>query len=682
MVASGDKISDKMRLILLSSICVPLIGQQVAFVDKLPGGENRFYQGNRAPLAPSPLAKLPIGAVQPQGWLRKQLVFEADGFSGRLTELSKFCKFQGNAWTSPTGQGEFGWEEVPYWLKGFTDLGYILNDKWIIAEANRWLDAVLKTQRENGYFGHAKNLDVERGEQPEMNTDKPDRIIDLWPNMIMMYPLRTLYEATGDPRVVPFLTKYFRWQTTIPAAQFLPGSWQKYRGGDNLDSIFWLYNRTGSEFLLELARFNHERTANWFANIPTWHGVNISQGFREPAEFFQVAKDPRFLEATERDYRIVMDEYGQMPGGMFGADENARPGYTGPRQGAETCSMAEFLLSDEMLLKISGDPVWADRAEEVAFNSLPASMTPDLKGLHYLTAPNQVQLDRKNKAPMIENEGDMFSYNPYQYRCCQHNVAHAWPYLAEHLWMAIPDGGLALAIYAPSKVRAKVGGSSEIEVAEDTQYPFDGRILLSLTAKAPIRFPLALRIPGWTTDPTVKLNGRTLHLPETKRGWLVLDNTWRNGDRLELQLPMKVEVRRWAKNRNSASIYRGPLAYSLRIGERWERYNPEEKWAAYEVFPTTAWNYALVLEPDGPTSSIKILPKKYDVGNDQPFTPNAAPVSLSVKARKVNSWTKEPNGMVQKVPESPVLSEANVDTITLIPMGCARLRISAFPVSR
>src|SRR5205085_10483351 len=83
-----------------------------------------------------------------------------------------------------------------------------------------------------------------------------------------------------------------------------------------------------------------------------------------------------------------------------------------------------------VLTRISGNPIWADRAEDVAFNSLPASMTVDLKALHYLTAPNMIQLDRTNKAPMIENDGDMLSYNPYQYRCCQHNVAFAWPYFA------------------------------------------------------------------------------------------------------------------------------------------------------------------------------------------------------------------------------------------------------------
>ena len=70
-----------------------------------------------------------------------------------------------------------------------------------------------------------------------------------------------------------------------------------------------------------------------------------------------------------------MDEYGQVPGGMFAADENARAGHTGPRQAAETCSMAEYMLSHEMLIGITGDAKWADRAEDVAFNSLPAAMT-------------------------------------------------------------------------------------------------------------------------------------------------------------------------------------------------------------------------------------------------------------------------------------------------------------------
>jgi DUF1680 family protein len=668
--------------ILACAVIGPVMfaADNVRFVDRLPGGNNSHYTGNRAPLAPSPLIKLPVGAVRPEGWLRHQLELMAAGFTGHLEEISQFCKYEGNAWVTKGGHGERGWEEVPYWLKGFTDLGLILDDPRLKQEARKWLDPVLANQREDGYFGNQKNLDVRRGEQPAMLTDRPDRVIDLWPNMIMLYPLRSLYEATGDARVLPFMTRYFRWQLELPVNEFLPGSWQKYRGGDNLDSIYWLYNRTGDAFLLELAKRNHERTADWFNNIPTWHGVNISQGFREPAQYFQQARDPKYLRATEANYGKVMDEYGQVPGGMFAADENARPGHTGPRQAAETCSMAEYLLSDEMLTRISGDPIWADRAEDVAFNSLPAAMTPDLKGLHYLTAPNMVQLDRTSKAPMLENGGDMLSYNPYQYRCCQHNVAHAWPYYAENLWMAAAGNGIAAVLYAPSSVKAKVGGGTEVQITETTRYPFDGAVSLHIAAPKPVRFPLVLRVPGWTQSPTVKVNGAALRLPKTSRGWLIVDRTWKNGDHVALDFPMAVSLRKWPTQRNSVSVYRGPLAYSLKIGESWKQYGENKAWPAFEVLPTTPWNYALSIDPSNPGRSFTVRQSGAALA-PQPFTPANAPITISVRARRVPSWTLESNGLIGELPASPVSTTAPEEEVTLIPMGCTRLRVSVFPLT-
>jgi hypothetical protein len=372
-----------------------------------------------------------------------------------------------------------------------------------------------------------------------------------------------------------------------------------------------------------------------------------------------------------------MLQYGQAPGGMFAADENARPGYTGPRQAAETCSMAEFMLSDEMLTKITGDAVWADRAEEVAFNSLPASMTPDLKGLHYLTAPNVAQLDRQSKAPMLENGGDMLSYNPYQYRCCQHNVAHAWPYFSEHLWMAASGNGLAAVLYAESAVTAKVGNGMEVRIEETTNYPFDGAVQLRLSAEKPVRFPLSLRIPEWAQSPSLRVNGEPVTVTTNGRGWLTIDREWRSGDRLALDLPMRISVKTWTRNRDSISIYRGPLAYSLKIGEEWRAYGNQPRWPAYEVFASTPWNYALAIDPAKPEISIRIKPV-----TPQPFTPDDAPIEMIVNARKLPSWIQEANGLIQEVPQSPAATSQPVEQVTLIPMGCARLRISAFPTTK
>jgi hypothetical protein len=140
------------------------------------------------------------------------------------------------------------------------------------------------------------------------------------------------------------------------------------------------------------------------------------------------AKEDKFLDAAERNYGEAKQKFGQVPGGGFGSDENARPGFGDPRQGFETCSIVEFMHSFEMLTKISGDVRWPDRTEEIAFNSFPAALTPDWKGLHYLTCANQVQLDKNNHAPGIQNGGTMFSFSPLAvYRCCQHNVPHGWP---------------------------------------------------------------------------------------------------------------------------------------------------------------------------------------------------------------------------------------------------------------
>lgn len=87
---------------------------------------NAFYIGNRQPLLPSPFIKLPVASIKPEGWLRKQIELQAAGFHGNLEEISTFLNKENNTWLDPNGQGRNGWEEVPYWLKGFGDTGYVL----------------------------------------------------------------------------------------------------------------------------------------------------------------------------------------------------------------------------------------------------------------------------------------------------------------------------------------------------------------------------------------------------------------------------------------------------------------------------------------------------------------------------------------------------------------------------
>ncbi len=660
-----------------SSVAVDVVAQ-----DTPPGeGGNTHYAGNREPLLPSELIKLPVGSIRPAGWVRHQLELMADGMIGRLPEVSKWCQFAGNAWTDSQGQGEHGWEELPYWLKGFIDLGYLLEDERIKAEAGRWVEAVLASRREEGYFG------------PQANRDN----LDFWPHMVMVCVLRSAYEATGDERIVELLRGYFRYLANLPpeklytfSDKYRSGWWQTIRAADHLDAIHWLYNLTGEKWLLDLAKRNHGRTADWTGGIPSWHGVNICQAFRGPAQYYVQSHDHGHLQATERNYATVMGLYGQVPGGMFGADENAREGYIGPRQAAETCSMVELMFSHEILCRITGQVVWADRCEGVAFNSLPAALTADHKALKYLTAPNMVQLDRSDKSPMLQNRGNMLSFNPYeQYRCCQHNVSHGWPYYVGHLWMATQGNGLAAVLYAASRVEARVGERGVlVRISETTDYPFGEQVGLVLEIPEPVAFPLTLRVPGWCDSPQLAVNGVPIKAVVKAGQWLTLRRTWRHGDRVDLALPMSIKVRVWEKNGGCVSVDRGPLTYSLRIGERWQAYQEKpaadqpprsDRWPCHEVFPTTPWNYGLLVDPAKPADAFDVVVRSGPLAG-QPFTPEAAPVMLLARGRKIPAWQQEENGLVGKVPTSPAASDEPTERLTLIPMGCARLRISAFPV--
>jgi hypothetical protein len=641
-------------------------------------------------LAPLSFVKLPVGSIQPKGWILKYLELQQDGLTGTLGEISAWLDKNNNAWFSGTGKGDHGWEEVPYWLKGYGNLGYILKDEKMVAETKLWLDKVFQSQQPNGYFGPAfATTDIQQAK---------DGLQDMWPNMLMLWCMQSYYEYSNDARVIPFMTKYFKWQSTVPDEKLLKIYWENSRGGDNLYSIYWLYNRTGEKWLLDLANKIHRNTADWSQkdNLPNWHNVNIAQCFREPATYYMQTKDSSFLKATYNDFYLVRSMYGQVPGGMFGADENARKGFDDPRQAVETCGMVEQMASDEILTGITGDPMWADHCEEVAFNTYPAAVMPDFKGLRYLTAPNMVVSDSRNHAPGIQNEGPFLMMNPFSSRCCQHNHAQGWPYYAEHLWMATPDNGIAALLYNSSEVTAKVGTGkgSLVTLKQITHYPFDENIKIEINAKTATSFPLYLRIPNWCNSATIKVNGVEEKVVVEPGSYARIEAKWKQGDVVELVLPMKLKKQDWTKNKNSVSISYGPLTFSLKIEEsyklvdskkavawdsKWQPNADQSKWPSYEIYPASMWNYGLALN-DQPLESQFEMVKKAWPENDFPFTEADVPFILKAKGKIIPEWILDKYGLCDVLPQSPVTVATNEQPIELIPMGAARLRISSFPV--
>ena len=649
---------------------------------------NDFYTSNKSPLLPLHFIKLPIGSIKPEGWVRKYLELQRNGLTGHLGEISAWLEKKNNAWYSGNGTGDHGWEEVPYWLKGYGDLGYLLQDQAIIKETKSWLEKVFQSQRPDGYFGPAI---IEKE-----NLNKTGGVPDLWPNMIMLWCMQSYYDHSHDPRVLPFMTHYFKWQLGVPDEHLLTRYWEKTRGGDNLYSIYWLYNRTGEPWLLDLAKKIHRVTDNWAQpnNLPNWHNVNIAQSFREPATYFMQAKDSGLMQASYNDFNLVRKIYGQVPGGMFGADEDARKGYADPRQAVETCGMVEQMASDEILAGITGDPFWADHCEEVAFNTYPAAVMPDFKGLRYLTAPNMVVSDSKNHSPGIQNNGRFLMMNPFSSRCCQHNHSQGWPYYAEHLFMATPDNGLAAMLYNSCTVTAKVGKGATVVLKESTHYPFDEDIHLTIHTTQSVQFPLYLRIPEWSENAELYVNGKLMEHDNQPSTFTRIERIWKNNDVIRLKLPKHLSIHKWEENKNSVSVNYGPLTFSLKIKEDYKRMNSktsaigdskwqvnadESKWPSYEIFPASSWNYGLLLNEAQLTSQFTVINKKWPA-DDFPFTQQSVPIELKARGKQIPAWKIDQYGLCDTLPQSPVKVNTAAEEIILIPMGSARLRISAFPV--
>jgi hypothetical protein len=616
------------------------------------------YVTNRAPLAPDAFLRLPPGAARATGWLATQLGYQLDGINGRMTDISHFLQYDNTGWVHPNLGG---WEEVPYWLRGFSSLGYVTGDSRVQNETAKWINAVLATQAGDGFFGPS-------GLRTSLNNGP-----DFWPHMPMLRAIRTFGEYTGDSRVVPFFTRFFQFVNAQGPGAF-NSSWGSQRWADTLEVVFWTYNRTGDGFLLDLARKIHANSANYVNNLPTLHNVNLAQGFREPAVYAVLSGDSSHRQASYNDYNMIMGAYGQFPGGGFAGDENARPGFGDPRQGFETCGIVEFMNSHEILGRITGDPVWADRVEDLAFNSLPAALDQRQKGLHYISSANSIaQLDRSGSEAQFQNGFGMqaFMLGMDQYRCCPHNYGMGWPYYVEEMWAATPDSGLVAQLHGPSRVTAKVGYGTSVTITADTTYPFGDTITYTVSTSQAVNFPLYLRVPGWCSSPALTVNGGGASAP-SGAGYAKIARTWNNGDKVVLRLPMSPRVRTWTANRNSVSVYHGPLAFSLAITENWSTVGGSAAWPTTEVRPGSAWNYGL----DGATS----FSVNTGVGNvNDPFTPTNAPVRITTPARKIPGWLPDKDLVVAPLQNSPAPSGEPVEDVTLIPMGAARLRITSFP---
>ena len=628
--------------------------------------DNTNYPMNKEPLMGTPFTPLPLGAVKAEGWLLTQLQLQKDGLTGHAEELynSKGDLGPENDWLGGSGDS---WERAPYYVKGLIPLAYILEDQELITKSQKWMDWSLNNQRADGYFGPAKNN-------------------DWWARIPMLYAIRDYYEATNDSRVIPFFTKYFQYQNQKIDSQRL-SSWGQSRAGDNIELVFWLYNRTGDVFLLELADklknqaydwtdiFTNNRFMAFAGDFQPKHNVNVPQASKMPVVYYQKSNSEADKAAYYAGRDHLMCDHGQ-PVGMQSGNEMlaGRSSLTG----IELCSIVEEMQSSETIQMILGDVSVGDRLEKVTFNALPGIMTHDIKGMQYYTQVNQVKSVHGN-GHFGQNYDNGLTPSPESgYGCCRFNMHMGWPYFVKTMWAATNDNGLAAMAYGPCEVAAKVADGVEVSIKEETNYPFDEsiRFILSLD-QTMVTFPLKLRIPEWCNTPSVYVNGQA-QTGVVSGEFYVINRAWNNGDQVVLNVPMHIQLHEEVNK--SVSVQRGPLVYALDIKHDWKAtrdfaYGFKE----YEVLPLSAWNYGLVIDQSDLENSFEFV--KAETMPANPFEQATTPVSLKVKAKKIPEWGYIHGGMFAcDPPYGPVKSTQATEDITLVPFGAGSIRLTCIPL--
>lgn len=669
---------------------------KISIVEKL---EQKFPETGLAPLA---MKKLPAGTIKPAAWLKRQLEIALQGLPGQLWKKGEFLK-DSNGWLNPEkiyigswNNTDRPWEEQAYYLRQFSLLAVYTQDEQSLSVVDKYMTKMLESCEADGWFG-PQSLKYFHSDDPEEKAT----MVDLWPHMVMCEAVLSWYEYTGKKEYLDMLHHFLHFCLALPDKEFIPAkkpgkgfSWlpsiQHPRACDIIPSIYRVIEETGDTSLYPLVHRFYRKwygAASEFMNI---HTVNFAQQFAYSTYYSRLAHEKYLHDSAHYWYDQHMMVWGTVPRGSFCADENIRKNCTDPRYGMESCTFSELTRSFNYLGEMDMETVWADRTEDILFNHYPAAYTCDMKKVHYVTSSNQVMLD-DYLYHNVANASHMFAYTDNNDRCCLHNAGLAWFLYTSYMMTKVCDGGICAWLHGPYTANLTAGRENiALTCISETSYPFRDRIRFTLKMEKKVTFPFYIRIPRWCSKPEFFLNGERVTVAENhvQGKFLVLEKEWYNNDTLEVYFPSEITVSNNIRN-GGITVNKGPLSYSLQIREKvntvvssklkddpakilWNEKNSTDGDIWTELLPESDWNYGLLPE-EGFVFEECPLPEEY------PFYWETPPMVIRAKGRLIPNWTLQDH-MCAELQKSPVKSDEKTQTLTLIPMGCARLRLSVFPV--
>ncbi|MCI8458510.1 MAG: hypothetical protein HFE46_02445 [Clostridia bacterium] len=628
-----------------------------------------------------------LGEIKPHGWVKEFLQTQANGLTGKLQHTGypysiAFWKGETNGNETPPWEV---FEQTAYRLDGMYSCGALIGRDDLCAYADESFAYALAHIAPDGFIGS----DVLR------QTDGWHR----WPQVVFFRALIAKYEYSHDESILCALRDFYT-----------KGKYDYSTKRDflHIEIMLWVYGITGDTRLLVLAEKTY---ADYNANCtddnsetvmlsdkqPYVHGVTHDETAKIGAILYMHTGNARYLQTSVNAFE-KLDKMFMLPDGghcsnefMIGNDSY---------QSHETCTITDYTWALYYLLAATGDVKYADKIEKCIFNAGIGAVNEDFTAVQYFSCPNQtVAAQNTNHNTFFCGEQWMAYNAKHNTDCCVGNVNRFMPNFVRRLWMR-KENEIYATLYSPNTFSFELNGA-RVRIEEKTNYPFEDTVTFAIHTDKAVKFALNLRIPAWSGGATLAVNGAKRVIKESGAFYRI-EREFADGDEIALTLQPQVVTEK--SSDGGVHFTRGPLVFALGLSRKEHKVpaaGGDGALCNYNYTTTDKWNYC-VKEKECSEKEMQLV--RCDLSVQNPWSLDGAPLKLFVPAHRLAGWellrktevtqcrnlyekeySRKTGDFVFTPPLPEKISESDVgekETISLVPMGAAKLRVTVFPVSK
>lgn len=457
-------------------------------------------------------------------------------------------------------------------------------DPKLAAYVDNLISKIGAAQESDGYLYTTRSIDpahphpwagTERWQKEEAGSHELYNLAHLYEAAVAHY------QATGERTLLNVAIK----SADLLTRTFGPGKRKIYPGHQNIAmALVRLYRVTGNEQYLALAKFMLDSrgpggSAYNQANLRVidqteaeGHAVRATYMYSGMADVAALSGDAAYLKAIDKIWENVVTKKMYLTGGIgsTGASESFGANYELPNMTAynETCAAVGETFWNQRLFLLHGDAKYIDILERTLYNGLISGVSLDGKTFFY---PNPLESNGQHKRSPW-----------FGVACCPGNITRFMASVPGYMY-AQRGETVYVNLFAASTAELEMPGHRELSIAQETRYPWEGKIHITVSPRQPAQYALKIRIPGWargeavpgdlyrfqqnTAAPiTLKVNGRSFPY-QLRYGYGTIDRIWTKGDSIDLDLPMPIRRvlanEQVAADRGRVAIERGPLVYAF-----------------------------------------------------------------------------------------------------------------------